>query len=49
MPKVGAGTNGDGMLLEERGYTVIEAVDGEDAVLKFSANQDRIRLVIPLP
>ncbi|MBI5073901.1 MAG: PAS domain S-box protein [Nitrospirae bacterium] len=28
------------------GYTVIEAVDGEDAVLKFMENRDRIQLII---
>lgn len=34
------------MLLEEFGYTVIEAVDGEDAVAVFRAYQDRIQLVL---
>ncbi len=34
------------MLLETFGYTVIEAVDGEDAVTVFRANQDRIKLVL---
>jgi CheY-like chemotaxis protein len=38
--------NLDRSLLEECGYTVIEAVNGEDAVEKFSANADRIHLVI---
>jgi PAS domain S-box-containing protein len=33
-------------LLRHFGYTVIEAVDGLDAVAKFSANRDSIRLVI---
>ncbi len=28
------------------GYTVIEAVDGEDAVLKFMENKDRIQLIV---
>jgi len=35
-----------GSLLEECGYTVIEAVDGVDAVAKFEENEKRIRLVI---
>ncbi|HEY6871139.1 MAG TPA: response regulator [Geobacteraceae bacterium] len=34
------------MLLEEHGYRVIEAVDGEDAVEKFAAHRDAVRLVI---
>jgi PAS domain S-box-containing protein len=33
-------------MLEEFGYTVIEAVDGEDAIEKFRANQDSIQLLI---
>jgi DNA-binding response OmpR family regulator len=33
-------------LLRHFGYTVIEAVDGLDAVAKFLANRDSIRLVI---
>lgn len=33
-------------LLEEFGYTVIDAVDGDDAVKKFTAHQDAIRLVV---
>jgi PAS domain S-box-containing protein len=33
-------------LLEEFGYTVIDAIDGEDAVKKFAAHQDAIRLVV---
>lgn len=33
-------------ILEEFGYSVIEAVDGEDAVTVFIANQDRIQLVL---
>ncbi len=33
-------------ILEEHGYKVIEAVDGEDAVAKFIANKDRIKLII---
>jgi PAS domain S-box-containing protein len=33
-------------LLEECGYSVIEAVDGQDAVDLFSANEDRIHLII---
>ena len=33
-------------MLEEFGYTVIEAVDGEDAIEKFRANRDRIQLII---
>jgi len=32
-------------VLEEYGYSVIEAVDGEDAVNKFVADKDRIKLV----
>ena len=34
------------IVLEELGYRVIEAVDGEDALEKFRANRDRIQLVI---
>ena len=33
-------------LLNEFGYCVIEAVDGEDAVHKFKYNQDRIKLLL---
>ena len=33
-------------ILEEYGYTVIEAVDGEDAVLKFSENMGKVELLI---
>lgn len=33
-------------ILEEYGYTVIEAVDGEDAVDKFRENKERIQLLI---
>jgi CheY-like chemotaxis protein len=33
-------------LLEEYGYTVIEAVNGEDAVRVFQENEDRIQLVL---
>ncbi|MBI5846740.1 MAG: PAS domain S-box protein [Nitrospirae bacterium] len=33
-------------VLTQFGYTVIEAVDGEDAVLKFVENRDSIRLLI---
>ncbi|MBI5750305.1 MAG: PAS domain-containing protein [Nitrospinae bacterium] len=33
-------------ILEEYGYKVIEAVDGEDAVQKFVKNKDRIKLII---
>jgi PAS domain S-box-containing protein len=32
--------------LERAGYTVIEAVDGEDAVQKFIGNRDRVRLLL---
>jgi two-component system, cell cycle sensor histidine kinase and response regulator CckA len=32
--------------LEQSGYTVIEAVDGEDAVSVFAKNRDRVRLLI---
>ncbi len=32
--------------LEQLGYTVIEAVDGEDAVEVFANNRDRVRLLI---
>ena len=34
------------LMLEELGYFVIEAVNGEDALKKFHANKDRIQLVI---
>ncbi|MBI5374363.1 MAG: response regulator [Candidatus Schekmanbacteria bacterium] len=34
------------MLLEEQGYKVIEAVNGEDAVKKFTANKDSIELIL---
>ena len=33
-------------VLSQYGYTVIEAVDGEDAVMKFMENRDRIKLII---
>lgn len=33
-------------VLQEFGYTVIEAVDGEDAIKKFEENKDRIELAI---
>ncbi len=33
-------------ILAEYGYTVIEAVDGEDAVKKFEENKDRIQLLL---
>ncbi len=33
-------------VLGQFGYTVIEAVDGEDAIMKFVENRDRIQLVI---
>jgi len=33
-------------VLEEFGYTVIAAVDGQDAVEKYSVNQDRIKLLL---
>lgn len=33
-------------LLEEYGYRVIEAEDGEDAVRKFRENQDQVRLLL---
>ncbi len=33
-------------VLEEFGYTVIEAVDGQDAVEKFNTHKDRIQLLI---
>ncbi len=33
-------------MLEDFGYTVIEAVDGEDAVRKFRENKDRIALLL---
>ncbi|MBI5374266.1 MAG: response regulator [Candidatus Schekmanbacteria bacterium] len=33
-------------VLTELGYTVIEAVDGEDAVRKFMENKDRIHLIL---
>ncbi len=34
------------LLLEDFGYTVITAIDGEDAVKKFSEHQDRVRLLL---
>ena len=34
------------LLLEQNGYRVIEAVDGQDAVAQFAAHQDEIQLVI---
>jgi PAS domain S-box-containing protein len=33
-------------ILEQSGYTVIEAVDGEEAVEKFTGNRDKIRLLL---
>ena len=33
-------------LLEEHGYRVIEAEDGEDAVRKFKENQEQVRLLL---
>lgn len=33
-------------VLQNFGYTVIEAVDGEDAVKQFMENKDRVRLLI---
>jgi len=33
-------------VLTEYGYTVIEAVDGEEAVKKFVENKDRIQLLL---
>ncbi|MBI5639554.1 MAG: response regulator, partial [Nitrospirae bacterium] len=33
-------------VLEEAGYTVIEAVDGEDALDKFSENKNAVHLII---
>ncbi len=33
-------------MLQEFGYNVIEAVDGEDAVNKFMENKDRIQFVV---
>jgi CheY-like chemotaxis protein len=33
-------------ILQSRGYSVITAVDGNDAVEKFQENKDRVRLVI---
>ena len=33
-------------VLEQFGYTVIEAVDGEDAISKFKNNRDRVKLLI---
>ena len=33
-------------VLEKFGYTVIEAIDGEDAVRKFKENKDKIQLLI---
>ena len=34
------------IVLEGHGYKVIEAVDGQDAVEKFSANKDKIHLLL---
>ncbi len=34
------------VVLKHYGYTVLEAVDGEDAILKFTENRDNIKLVI---
>jgi two-component system, cell cycle sensor histidine kinase and response regulator CckA len=34
------------MLLEEKGYTVLLAADGEEAVRMYSKNRDRISLVL---
>lgn len=34
------------IVLESHGYTVIEAVDGADAVEKFKENKDRVRLLL---
>jgi CheY-like chemotaxis protein len=34
------------LLLEQHGYTVLEAVDGADAVRVFQENRDRVQLVI---
>ena len=33
-------------ILREYGFTIIEAVDGKDAVMKYSENRDRIQLLI---
>jgi len=33
-------------VLEGSGYTVIESVDGEDAVTKFEKNKDRVNLLL---
>jgi PAS domain S-box-containing protein len=33
-------------VLREFGYTVIEAVDGEDALVKFSENRDAVRMLL---
>jgi len=33
-------------VLESFGYTVISAVDGEDAITKFMENSERINLVL---
>jgi CheY-like chemotaxis protein len=33
-------------ILQEAGYTVIEAADGEDAVRKFEQDKDKVKLVI---
>ncbi|MBI4791857.1 MAG: response regulator [Deltaproteobacteria bacterium] len=33
-------------ILQRAGYTVIEAVDGEDAILKFMENKERINLLL---
>ncbi len=33
-------------ILQQFGYTVIEAIDGEDAVMKFIENRDNVQLVV---
>lgn len=33
-------------ILEKYGYTVIEAIDGEDAVVRFMENEDKVRLLL---
>ncbi len=33
-------------MLEQFGYTVIEAVDGADAAVKFMKNQDTVQIVV---
>jgi len=33
-------------ILQQNGYTVIEAVDGEDAIKQYAGHRDRVKLLI---